>query len=169
MSLIFQKPPFNYQYKVGIANAVDVETVPVQQDAPVTDGVMQDVVLPGRAFAQDGQRFRAIGIGTLDNPTGTAIFNVTVNGVLVGVGTVGLAVPQRGFKIEVELFRQAANLRVVTTFNMGILSGSAPVVNQAFSTLAAFNFSQPVTVVFRFSSSTPPDTATQVLSFADIE
>ena len=88
MGTIFQKPPNNYQYLVGIENLVDYQTGSVSVSGPIAPGNLHLLNAPANVLVQDGQSFKFHCRGSMAGTAGTK----TLSLVVPGVGTVNLAI-----------------------------------------------------------------------------
>lgn len=82
MSQIFQKPPSNYGYTVGLRNAVDFEITPVTVTGPAADVAGQSVIFPANTMVQNGQILVYETFITAVLPSGTRNFKLDLNGVV---------------------------------------------------------------------------------------
>jgi len=173
MSQVFQKPPFNYQYLVGLANSVDFESAPVTQSGVVVNAPLQDLIIPRNAFAQDGQKLIVGGYGRLTTPTVLGQISIAINGVLAAISNSAPSVTEFAWRYDLELLRQGADLLVHASSQMGIgITTTTFIVsppNLSFTVLPAFNFAQDAIILFRTSLNNAGHTLTQLFSWAAIQ
>lgn len=174
MSNIFQKPPQNYNYIIGLANSVDYESTPVIQNGVVTNQPLQDIVIPGNAFARDGQKAIVVGYGIQTTIVGINQISVTINGTLVAAHNTTIDGVSRAWRFELELIRRDVDLLIFASsqLNMVISAGGtftsiAPALSQ--TSLAGFNFAQDLTLLFRFSGTNAGSSGTQQASWVSIQ
>lgn len=86
MSLIFQKPPFTYQYKVGVENLIDYGVTLATVNGPIT-GNLHLLVVPERVLVQDGQRLRFEIRGTVTGGAGTKVFRLDYQNAIVNLAS----------------------------------------------------------------------------------
>jgi hypothetical protein len=107
MSVISQKPPKNYLYQVGLGNLIDFAVVAASQTAPVTNGNLQSVTVPGQSFFQDGQKVSILALGNSTAHGASSItWNLLLNGVVIFTGTIGANGNTRGFVGRFEFLRR---------------------------------------------------------------
>ena len=89
MGAIFQKPPYNYQYYVGVSNLVNYRFDAVQQTAPVTNGALHNnIVIPARTIVQSGQILDVKAFGNMGAHGATSVtVEALLNGSVVFTGT----------------------------------------------------------------------------------
>lgn len=142
MSSIFQKPPNNYQYQIGVPNYVDYNTTP---QAVVGAGVQSvgNLVWPANVFVQEGQRLVARWSGTVagvvnNRSFATRIDSVTIMSVLFNT-TEMPGGANAGFYYETELTRIGTNLEMITWSSAlednSIAAGAATVYKCGRSTI----------------------------------
>ena len=173
MSNIFQKPPQNYQYIIGLANSVDFESTPVSQSGVVSNQSLQDVVIPANAFVKDGQKVLVTGFGIQTTTVVLSQISVTLNGAQVSISNTTIDGVSRAWKYDLELMRQGADLLIFSSSQLNIpittttFAALSPNVSQ--TALTSFNFSQDITLLFRFTGSNAGSSATQQASWASIQ
>jgi len=107
MSVISQKPPKNYLYQVGLGNLIDFAVVVATQTAPVTNGNLQSVTVPGSSFFQDGQKVSIVAYGNSTAHGASSItWNLLLNGVTIFSATIGSNGNARGFAGRFECIRR---------------------------------------------------------------
>jgi hypothetical protein len=173
VSQVFQKPPFNYQYLVGLANSIDFESAPVTQNGVVVQAPLQDLIIPHNVFAQDGQKLIVGGYGRLTTPTVLGQVSVTINGSQVAVSNSAPSATQFAWKYDLELLRQGADLLVYASSQMGIAITTSTFTvsppNLSFTVLPAFNFAQDAIILFLATLNNAGHTLTQLFSWAGIQ
>jgi len=142
LSLIFQKPPFTYQYQVGVENDVDYDNDDVIITGAISNAPLGSVVLQSGALIRDGQRL-FICAGGRQTGTGSKTFLLRVNGSNLFSSNAITPANNTGWFLRSELFRRSNNsLHVETLFvyNTGDgAGGAAPLlvsgVNISFSSI----------------------------------
>lgn len=150
MSSIFQKPPFNYQYKVGILNAVDFDNATRTATGIASDVDLSSVVLPSGAWVQDGQRIFLTASGR-STGAGNKTIDLRLNTNLLFQLTVA-PTNNTGWFLETEILRRANNALKSTSrfyFNLNESAGMAVPSIQMNNTVNN-NFSDIVNTEFTF-------------------
>lgn len=171
MSNIFQKPPNNYQYVIGVPNYVDIVTTPVTRTGN-TGGVvaLHSVVIPPNAIG-DGQYVRILGVGRANNPTAAGSFTTVLNASTIVNVSRALTVGENGWVQNIELIRHGTSLTTIAWLAMvlnaaGIGVGYTPQCNKGV--IANVPFDQTITVTFQINATGAGDTFTQDISHASI-
>lgn len=156
LSLIFQKPPFNYQYQVGLANLVDYAVAPVTVNGPVVNGLLQSLTVKARTFAQDGQNLSVIATGTSQLATTAGDVTVTVNGTQIGGTNILIGGPD-GWRLQVEMQRQGGDLlcslfMLLDLVLTGAVQTTLPATRATYFRLTPVNFEQDIIIQFRGSA-----------------
>lgn len=153
MSQIFQKPPNNYQYLIGIENNVDEDSVDVTVLSPSGGEVtLHTVVIPGNTLIRDGQRLLICGVGRCENPIAIATFRLRVNGAAVYEFGKAISAANNRWFIDLLLIRQGGDLITLSNSSYlhpvgGVLTG-AQQMQGASGPLLPADFTQPLTVAF---------------------
>lgn len=170
---IFQKPPFNYQYQVGIANLVDYEFDPISLVAPVTDGLLQNVVIPGRTFVQNGQRAQVNAYGQATAHGATLInFSVLLNVAVIMTPSTGTNGSPHGWEMQLVFMRLSPTSLLffgLWDFNHGTGGVCVNLGHQGtFAVLTGLNLEADLTIQFR-ATSAGTETITQNASWVTIQ
>lgn len=159
MSTIFQKPPQNYQYYVGLGNLVDYDTTVVNRTGPVTNGNLQSLTIPGNTLVQAGQKVNLSAQGSYNSVTvAAANINVTVNGTQIGGVNLPVGATTFGWRYEINFQRNPNNLMCVQfmTINFETQAGGSapisaltPVVACQYYIATGLDFTQSIAIQFR--------------------
>lgn len=151
MSRIFQKPPNDYQYNIGVPNYVDYNTT---SQAVVGAGVQSvgNLVWPANILVQDGQRLIARWSGSIAGAVGNRSFTTRVDAVTIMTALYSAAeMPGgagAGWYYETELTRVGNNLEMLTRScaleDNSIAAGAATVFKCGRSTIP-FSSINPLT------------------------
>jgi len=173
MSNIFQKPPQNYNYVVGLANSIDFESTPVIQSGVVSNQPLQDVVIPGNAFVRDGQKVIVCAYGIQTTITTLSQLSITLNAAQVAIHNTTVDGVSRAWNFVLELVRRDVDLLIFAFGQLNIpittttFASLAPSVSQ--TTLSSFNFAQDITLLFRYTGNNAGSSMTQQASWASIQ
>lgn len=63
MSSPFQKPPFNYVYQVGLANAIDYNDNEIVVNGVAPETLVHVLTIPGQVLVNRGQRLDVVALG----------------------------------------------------------------------------------------------------------
>src|SRR5215510_11425653 len=121
MSNIFQKAPPFYNYIVGLANSVDFESTPVTQSGVAVTQPLQDIVIPGNAFLNDGQKAVVIGYGVQTTVGTLSQLGIALNGASIGTHNTTVDGVSRGWRMEIELIRRNVDLLIFMNSQLNIL------------------------------------------------
>jgi hypothetical protein len=110
LSNIFQKPPQNYLYQVGLANLVDYEFTDAIVNFPAANVPMHNVVIPANTLVQDGQMVYVyseflVGAHAVSTVTITARQNTSNFAVLAMAANAAA----HAAEMEIRIIRRGAN------------------------------------------------------------
>lgn len=176
MSLIFQKPPFNYQYKVGISNQVDYRLDPIVATGVVAGANLHDLIVPARALVQDGQKLFITAFGRATGAGNKRVFCQLQPGAIFIYDSGSLGINNQEWSIFIEAQRtspQSLQIVGVGFFAYVSLPGTAtaPQTRVGGGSVAVMNplFDAPLTVQFRADVSTGGDTLTHHASYLSVQ
>lgn len=146
MSSIFQKPPQNYLYSVGLSNIVDVRVDGVQVNGPQTAALLHSLVVPSRTLVQTGQVLKYSAVGAVLNSNGIASFilNFAGSNIMTAARPIGGGV-QVGWRIESEMMRFTDNSLLCHSFlfrdyEINSLNATTVIVSGVGANLTPVNF-----------------------------
>lgn len=164
---IYQKPPFTYQYIVGLANLIERATTPVTfTNSTGGDVNLQRVTIVPGAFVQDGQKVSLFGVGSAVNASGTPTIGLKLNDSAVFSFLKSASGTPSGWRIESELMRAGADLVITSkaeyAFELTAATLSTPLRRQNKFTLGGFNFAeQQINLAFFTNIAVAGDSVTQ--------
>lgn len=127
MSRIFQKSPFNYEYKMGLYNAVDYNITQTLATGIVTNQVLGSVLLLSGAYVRDGQELHLRAAGRTGG-TGSKSLRLRMNTLsLIAVSAITPA-NNTAWQFEAVIRRTGSGTVYKTAkffYNMGESAGSA--------------------------------------------
>lgn len=173
MSLIFQKRPFNYEYKVGIANLVDVESGPVTVTGAPTgvDRPLHRLVLPRNTLVMSGQKATLVTAGVRSGGGTIPTVNLDIGATRVMADALTFS-GLNGILYRFEMFRQLNDLIVVI---MGLqdtplaLNLSTIGVGAARQRLVGFDFSIDQAIQFSVTLTAIAESITQEATHLSVE
>jgi len=153
MSNIFQQPPYDYDYKVGLASILDSFVQNTSITGAQTNLVYYTLNVPENVLVRDGQLIHLRATGIIANATGNLSVRMQVNGVPVINGTKGAAAGTSEYLLESFIYRRNANsFKSVNKIWFGIINNSStpgaitPVVNALNITPTQSNALLPFTL-----------------------
>lgn len=173
MSQIYQKPPSSYTYLVGLANSIDFEVVPVTLTGVIADTLTQDLVIPGRTFAQDGQVVSCYSLLSTTSLNGGAPSLVKLNGTTIFSITPSVTAGSAAFVIESKIIRISPTaLNCVTIIYSGLFVVTPPPANGVFSgsliKLTGLDLTAQITIAYSSAVPNGGQNITQELCYCTI-
>jgi hypothetical protein len=109
MSNIFQKPPSNYLYQVGIANLLDLSAETILLNGPQANGIFESITIPSNAMVSDGQKTVIELYGITNNPNANATIRSRIGSDVIFNAIRGNAASAR-FMIRQYILRRGVTL-----------------------------------------------------------
>lgn len=152
MSKIFQKPPNDYQYQVGIANLIDVEDEEIIVNGAVGETPLQNVTVPASVMVLRGQSLDIRAIGRQTGAAAVKTIRLRANGVEIYQNQFTNTSNFQAWSFDGILFRQQNNLIGVgdmkSQLQLGPANPSAVGTETAYFQLDNFNFDIPLELSF---------------------
>src|SRR5262245_32543136 len=125
MSRIFQKSPFNYEYKVGVYNAADYNPNQNLATGVVNNQLLSSALVVGGAYVRDGQEIHIYAAGR-SGGTGSKTLRLRLNTLTLAQATAITPTNNTGWTFEAILRRISSTVLYKTVkffYNLGETPG----------------------------------------------